>query len=262
MKRVYSLALFRSQASAYEKPEAGEGRGVFFKGFLPALMRSVRSVYGDWDLVIHHDNRVLEWSYFRVLEEMHRRKLLKLVPRGDAFMLCSSMMWRLCPLFEKDADIVLCRDVDSLPTPRDRAAVDRWIASGKPCHAAHDSISHRGTPLLGGMVGFRAKWFCEKIAKSWAEVIEQCNEMKIDLDKHGADQLWLNRGVWPLAQNGSCQYDTPETLGEPKEPRDICDGWARGIGNAFAAGQVKDWYDVHHPDKELMEIEKEMGVAG
>lgn len=258
MKPIYSLALFRSEHSAYEKPEAGAGRGVFFKGYLPALMRSFRSVYRDWELVIHHDNRVLEWEYFRVLEAMHARGLLRLVPKGTAWTLCGSMMFRLCPIFEEGADVVLCRDVDSLPTPRDRRAVDKWIASGHPCHAAHDSISHMGTPLLGGMVGFRAPWFREKVAKSWGAIIEECNEMGIDLNQHGADQQWLNRAVWPLAQKDGCVYDTPDTLGGKDDPRDDCDGYARGVGGAYHAGPVADWYDKHHPDEELLAIEREI----
>ena len=169
MQPVYSLALFRAASSAYEQPEAGAGRGVFFRGFLPALMRSIRSVYDDWQIVIYHDSRVTEWHYFRVFEEMHRRGLLKLVPRGEAFTLCGAMMWRFCPIFE-GVNYVICRDVDSLPTPRERIAVERWINSGKPVHAIHDSKSHRGTPLLGGMVGFQGQWFRDNVAASWGQV--------------------------------------------------------------------------------------------
>lgn len=261
MLRVYSVALFRAEASAYEKPEAGAGRGVFFRGFLPTLLRAVRSCFDGWHLVIHHDPRVMEWPYFRVLEALHERGMLTLVARGNAYTLCGSMLWRLCPIFE-GATHVVCRDVDSLPTPRERAAVERWINSGKPVHAMHDSPSHRATPLLGGMVGFHGPWFREHVAESWGAVIGQCKAYGINLDEHGADQRWLNQQVWPLVKDGLCRYDTPETMGIPTEGRDLCGGHARHVGGAYHAGPVADWYNIHYPDPAVLEAEKEAGWLG
>lgn len=255
--RVASYSLYRHPSSAYEQPEAGAGRGRFFYGYLATLVRAHSSCFSGWQLWIHHDDRAPECDYWPVMLKLHEAGRLRLIPMGQAHTHIGSMLWRLCPVFEPGVTHVICRDIDSLPTPRERAAVERWVNSGKPIHAMHDSVSHRGTPLLGGMIGIHAPWFRDNVAKSWGEIVGRMRARGFDLNKHGSDQLWLNAEVWPLVKDFLCQYDTPETLGRPTEPRDICGGDARHVGGAYFAGLVAQWYDANYPDSDLFKIEQE-----
>ena len=195
MKIAHSVAFFRSDASGYESPRAGTSQGIFFKTFMPILVRAHYAAFKGWDLAIHHDDRVREFEYFPTLERMHRAGLLTLVPMGECHALCSSMLWRLQPIFAGTHDWVVCRDIDSLPMFRDRSMVEEAIASGAAVHAILDSESHSG-PLMGGMTAFNAATFRGTFPNETLESFIN-KPLEIDLNQHGADQRFLNTVVWP-----------------------------------------------------------------
>lgn len=121
--------------------------------------------------------------------------------------LCEAMLWRLKPIFEMNEDNVwkyshvLCRDTDSPPTYREAQAVQYWINRDKAVHAITDSVSHT-LPMLGGMIGARPDYFCERVAQSWEEMIELGQGMSFE--KKGTDQAFLNRCIYPrFAQHGN-----------------------------------------------------------
>lgn len=254
---IISYSLFRSDQSAYESERAGAGRGVFFKGFLPTLVRAHRSVFPDWDLHIRHDERVTAWSYFQVLREMDSRRALRLFPMGESKTLCGSMMWRLYAAYEPGAEIVLCRDIDALPMPRGRRAVQRWIDSGVPFHSMQDSKSHRSARVMGGLVGLRvSRWL--QLFPTRGDLINSIADSGIDMTKHGADQAFLMRAL----EHEDVTTDTPETLGDrlaTGDPRDVCGGQAVHEGAAYQAWAVAGWYREFFPDPFVDECEAAAG---
>ena len=256
MKKVYSLSFFRDPESAYESPRCGASQGRFFANFLPVIVRAFRSIFAPegWILAIHHDNRVLEFGYFKVLEKMAERGMLVMEVMGESQGLCKSMLWRMLPIFKADGHVV-CRDLDSLPSVRELEAVNRWIYSGLPVSALHDSISHRGTALMGGMVGFDTKWFKAKVAKDYAHWCEIEKQSGIDLRYHGSDQALLHKVVWPLLTPEMVMSESRESLGPLIDLRDQL---SAHIGGAFHALPAQQWYDANMPDKEILEIEKEV----
>jgi len=231
--KIYSTAFFRSAASAYESERAGAGRGVFFVNYLRSLVRAFWMVYGpdNWKLMIQHDDRAMEFPYFQVLKRMQEKQLLTLYYRGKSEGLCSSMMWRLNPIWYVDSEYVLCRDLDALPTYREKRRVDNWIQGGKAIHALHDSISHMGTMLMGGMVGFDVKQVKDKIPKPPTE----------GLNVHGDDQRWLNEFVAPYHE---IQWDGPVELGPKDHPMDKL---GSHLGGAFHVDPFVKWLD-ENPD--------------
>src|SRR3990167_2125390 len=108
MNKVYSLAFFRDAASAYESPRCGASQGCFFANFLPTVIRAFRSIFvpEGWKLIIHHDQRVHEFPYFKVLEALQERDALRLVPMGESQGLCDSMLWRMKPVLDLDGYVV------------------------------------------------------------------------------------------------------------------------------------------------------------
>ncbi len=179
---VYSLAYYRDDASGYESPEAGTSRGVFFEQFLPAVLRAVFAIFPDWELRIHHDDRVQATRYWPVLRALADRGRLRLIDCGPSLALCRSMLWRCMPFWDPAVDVFACRDIDSLPQPRERVMLEEFIASDKRIHVIHDSESHSG-PLMGGMCAFKRR----PPAPSFAEWTAD-----FPLTEHGDDQLFLN----------------------------------------------------------------------
>ena len=164
-------------------------------------------------------------------------------------------------MFESSTEVVMCRDVDSLPTPREQKAVQRWLGSGKALHSMQDSISHRSARIMGGMLTFRVDAL--RALFPTREALEKAiAESGIDMTKHGADQAFIWRTLKPLDERGELIVDTPETLGDrlkSEDPRDTCGGHAVHLGGAFHAGPAAAWYRLHFPDPLVSECEDAVG---
>lgn len=256
MSKIYSISFFRDQESAYESPRCGASQGVFFANFVPTVVRAFRAIFAPegWTLEVHHDQRVREFPYFKVMMAMAARGMLVMRDMGESKGLCRSMLWRMWPIFHTDGYVV-CRDMDSLPSVRELKTLNRWISSGKPVSALHDSISHRGTAFMGGMVGFDTAWFRSKIAASYADWCGIMDRSGIDLRYHGTDQTLLHRVLDPVVTPENVVSENRESMGPLVEE---CDKLSAHIGGAFHALPARQWYDANRPDKEILEIEKEV----
>src|SRR5262245_22897171 len=131
--RVVSYAWFRSDTSIYESETWSKTkRGHQFAQFLALVVRAHHSIWPGWELRIYYDDRVMSHSYFNVLVELEDADLIALRYGGKCESLCGAngMLARMRPAFESGVDYVACRDIDSVPCPRDRRAVEEFIFSG------------------------------------------------------------------------------------------------------------------------------------
>lgn len=239
---VFSVAFFRNWASGYESERAGAGRGVFFVNYLRSLVRNHWAVWSDWKLWIHHDEKAREFPYWKCIEKMADRGLLRIFYMGEAKKLCEAMLWRMIPCWNTDVSRVLCRDLDSLSTPRERRAVDKWISSEKAVSALHDSESHSSTALMGGLVGFKSEWVREHW-NTYLYLIWKAKAHGIDLTYHGSDQNLLNTEVLPYAlAEGQLLSEDRLSLG-PKGH--ILDALGTHCGGAMHVDPVVHWFKEH-----------------
>lgn len=192
MKRVVSYALFRHPAGQYEDPRAGVSRGVFYNWYLPLLVRAHHECWPGWELRIHHDETLYAGSYGGELLRLERAGLVSLRYMGKAETLCGSMLWRLAPAWDPEVEIVACRDVDALPQPRDRAAVERFVAGPGAVHVIHDHPAHAG--VMGGTLAVRASAVRERLGETFAAFV---GSIRRDLNRHGADQDVLGERLVP-----------------------------------------------------------------
>ena len=64
-----------------------------------------------------------------------------------------NMFWRF--LAVDDADVTIVRDADSIVSERERECMRQWLTSDCQWHVMRDHPAHGGTPILGGMWGYR-----------------------------------------------------------------------------------------------------------
>lgn len=184
-----------------------------FNSYLRGLMINVRMnrlLFPGWKIVLQTDK-----STYTAFKDLFDNIGISVRVNEDA-PLCKAMLWRLKTVFEKDGDEwkythVLCRDLDSPATYREAQAVKYWMNRDKAMHAITDSVSHN-LPLLGGMIGIRPCYFTERVAQSWEEMLEI--GAKIDYEKKGSDQTFLNNYIYPLfARSGSDSITQHYVLG-------------------------------------------------
>ena len=65
-----------------------------------------------------------------------------------------ALLWRFRAVHSEGVEAVIFRDTDSRLSPRERAAVDAWLASPNEVHVMRDHL-HHSLAILGGMWGVR-----------------------------------------------------------------------------------------------------------
>jgi len=99
------------------------------------------------------------------------------------------MFWRFFAASDPCVALAIFRDTDSLVNPRERAAVDAWLESGKALHSMIDAPEHASWPMQGGMWGIRGGILAgiQQRARAWG-----LWESKLD------DMHFLKHCIWPL----------------------------------------------------------------
>jgi len=180
--RVISYALF-----GHSKVWGGAN---FYWQCVAGIVRAHHNLFPDWELWLHHDD-----GDMTPLQGYAREGLIKLVPCGTVTARCAAMLWRMKPVWEPGVEYVLCRDVDSLPLPKDRRMVEAFVQSGMAAHSQSDNPSHTAH-FMGGMCGFHVPQLLSLVSfKSWAEFMAAS---RVDLTAltGGADQQHLFNTLW------------------------------------------------------------------
>jgi len=107
------------------------------------------------------------------------------------------MFWRFLVAADTSVDRFIIRDSDSRLNPRERLAVEEWIASGELVHTIRDHPNH-DRPLNGGMWGGTRNAVPDMAAlvASWPT-----------RDKYMADLYFLEQRVWPRVKHSQLAHD-------------------------------------------------------
>jgi len=196
MKRVISFSLFGNVFS----------RSAWHWYYLPSLIRGYNSLFPSWEMWFYHDENIYNNYYGSALLNLRNYDLVKLIYVSEKPILCKAMQWRMKPLWESNVEYFLCRDVDHIPTGRERQAVEAFIDSKMLLHCINDNVAH-STPMMGGMIGFKADKVCQIIKySSFEEYISSSGFSEEEWSVMGADQKHLCKVLWPILKQHSCLH--------------------------------------------------------
>lgn len=176
MKRVISFSLWGTEA-------------VYLSGALTAL-DSAKKFFPGWEY----------WYYVR--NDVPETIKSDLQSAGARLIGCdfrqafSGMVLRFLPASDPDVEVMLSRDVDSLISSREAAAVNQWLSGDKDFHIIRDHPSHI-LPIMGGL------WGCRN------GVISAMNtllETHYCFHRYGSDQKFLAHHVYPRIRNNCCVH--------------------------------------------------------
>ena len=126
---------------------------------IPALMAVNSVVYPNAKIKIHYSKSVSENPMFEILQRISSEFTnIELVFMDYDYANTEPTMWRYKPLFDKEADVVVCRDIDSLPTSDEIRATHFFINNEN--YFVHTLRTHTNhviphTIILAGLCGFR-----------------------------------------------------------------------------------------------------------
>ena len=136
--------------------------------------------------------------------------------------------WRFLAIDEKDANIVLVRDADSIIDDRDAYCVNEWMKSKKPFHIIRDDCCH--TELIQAGIFAARSGVVRDIEESIASFVAAEENQPVG---RFADQLFLRKCVWPVVREHAVTHDT--VYGYGTDVRDVPSALPGrpGIRNAF-----------------------------
>lgn len=185
--------------------------GLYSRGAVENA-RLVPSLYPGWTCRIYHDDSVPP----NVLAELDALGVERVVmPPGNGPVI--GLYWRFLASDDPTVRRFVCRDCDSRVGPRERAAVEAWIASGKPFHVMRDHPLHSEL-MLAGMWGGIAG-----LLPPLEPLIERFASAEAD---RWQDQRFLRSHLWPLIAEDCLVHDShqsghglpfPDHTGDPAE---------------------------------------------
>jgi hypothetical protein len=171
-------------------------RDLYLQGAI-ANARLVPVIYPGWTM------RAYCAADVPILDVLHGLGVdVRIVPEAPGH---AGLFWRFLPAGEPDVEHVIVRDADSRLNVREKAAVDAWIASGRPFHVMRDHLHHRNFPMLAGM------WGCS--GGSIPDIAERIARFSIGAVKHD-DTKFLRSEIWPSIEDRCLVHSSvPEPLG-------------------------------------------------
>ncbi|CAO3380874.1 FkbM family methyltransferase [Azospirillum argentinense] len=168
-------------------------REIYTRGAL-ANARAVPAVFPGWTCRFYHDDSVPR----PVLDELARLGAETIgMPAGSGPS--HGLFWRFLASDDPTVARFLCRDCDSRPTAREKAAVDAWIASGLPFHVMRDHVLHTDLILAGMWGGMAGR------LPPLAPAIDAAADRRAD---RWQDQRFLADWVWPRIQGRVLVHDS------------------------------------------------------
>jgi hypothetical protein len=148
-----------------------------------------RTIYPGWDVIVH-----IEEGHYARDRLVSEGAITVDHPKSVGH---TGMRWRFETVDYVYYDRIVIRDADSRVNPREKAAVDAWIESGKSLHVMRDHKQHR-RPIMGG---------------GWGLVVGAVDMSKLMADrtwngKYGDDEDFLANDVWPILKDDVLQHDS------------------------------------------------------
>lgn len=128
---------------------------------IPAVVVMNSIFYPDFIQRIHISRDIKENYLYPILETISDKfPNVEIVEMEYEYVNTEPTMWRYKPLFDKDCDIVLCRDIDSIPNQDELLATNYFIRNENYLvHTLRTHTNHTTPPtiILAGLCGFRPK---------------------------------------------------------------------------------------------------------
>lgn len=192
--KVYSFSLFGD-------------RSAYFMKFLPSIIRAFYCLYDirdGWSIRIYHDTQSMQQKNFNILQGYADKQLISLQHVSESYPLAKSMLMRMMAIWDESIDICVFRDLDYLPTYRERQMLETFIKSNATFHTVSDHECHL-CPIMGGMIAVKNKDFINYVGiHDWQAFVGK--EPETYFSNYGKDQEYMTNYYWELLRPVACEH--------------------------------------------------------
>lgn len=123
---------------------------------IPYILIANSLLYKDFNIILHHDTNALNHEVYPLLHQISEQyEKFKLIHMGEAIGFMPTI-WRMAPLWDRNNNFVLCRDLDAAPMTEEVRATYYFLESGFDIHSISSYKLHT-TTLMAGLCGFNSK---------------------------------------------------------------------------------------------------------
>ena len=126
---------------------------------IPAMYIINSNIYNDFTINLYISESIKDHKLYSLLEALDKQDNFNLIVVDRNYSNTEPTMWRMIPVWE-NCDIVLCRDIDSLPTNKEVFATRSFIDSDFSIHNIRSHSQHNSniTNILAGLCGFKPNY--------------------------------------------------------------------------------------------------------
>lgn len=139
---------------------------------IPSVYIANNLIYPDFTMKMYISSNLENHPLYPLLNELSKQNNFMLYKSKANYNNTEPTMWRMIPYWDKDTDILLCRDIDSLPTMNEVAITRQFMESQYLIHTmrTHKHHTNHNTSILAGLCGFKPKQLSDIISvKSFQE---------------------------------------------------------------------------------------------
>jgi hypothetical protein len=149
----------------------------------------IKLFYPDWAVFIYYNSTVPS-QFILEIRQFHNVNLIDMSGSN-----LPGMFWRFLTYDDKNVELFIVRDVDSLISMREAYAVYEWIASSKDLHIMRDHPFHTNL-IMGGMWGLKRS-LNFSINDSISNYLSS-RKREFELYERDVDQQFLADIIYPM----------------------------------------------------------------
>ena len=186
-------------------------------------------IYPEWRCRFYVDEKAPERVIQRLLHEGAKVRRVGGLPAGRF-----GTFWRFLVADDEEIDRYLVRDCDACLNPRERVAVDAWLASDRHFHVMRDGPTHTEVMLAGMWGGVRGA-----LPPIQQEIIDYCRTAPLS---RTADQAFLRERVWPTVRQSVLVHDSEFSLNNSQPFPTIANPGSPRVGQVATKPPIR-WQD-------------------
>ncbi len=128
---------------------------------IPAVVSLNSVFYPEFEQIIHVSSNIKENPLYPLIESIiNNFENVSIRVIESEYVNTEPTLWRYKPLFDKSCDLVLCRDIDSIPNSDELLSTKYFIDNPQfLVHTLRTHTNHSTPPtiILAGLCGFRPK---------------------------------------------------------------------------------------------------------
>ena len=129
---------------------------------IPAIVLVNHILFPEFETVFHVTPKIKEHPLYHFLQALSNSKLITTNVIELPYENTEPSLWRFEPLFNRKAEIVLSRDIDSLICTSEYLAIQQFLqdpTSNFSTIRSHTNHRYESTKLLAGLTAFKVKEF-------------------------------------------------------------------------------------------------------